>query len=86
MKEFREEVKCYLSFSNEKVFQVVALPAKEDDQSLETLPADVPRTPCAPEPATERRSPKFLGWENVLHPSQPVVAAGKISQPSKASK
>ena len=85
VKELREEVKWYPSFSDE-VFQGVVLPKKEEDQSLETLPADVPKTPCAPESATERRSPKILGLEKVLHPSQPVVAAGEISQPSKASR
>ena len=82
----REEVKCYLSFSDEEVFQGVALSKKEDDQSPETRSADVPKTPCVPEPAMERRSPKFLGWEKILHPSRPVVATGEISQPSKASR
>ena len=86
MKELREEVKWYLSFSDEEVFQGVALPKKEEDQSPETLPTNVPKTPCAPESGTERRGPKFLGWENVLYPSRPVVAAGEISKPSKASK
>ena len=61
MKELREEIKYYLSFSDEEVFQGVALP-EEDDQSLETVPTDVPKTPCAPELAMERRDPKFLGW------------------------
>ena len=37
-----------------------------------------------PEPAPEERVPKFLGWEKVLHPSQPVVAAGDIPQPTRA--
>ena len=62
LKELREEVKCYLSFSDEEVFQGVALPKKEDNQSPETQPAGVPKTSCAPEPATERRGPKFLRW------------------------
>ena len=66
VKELREEVKYYLSFSNEEVFQGVALPKKEDDQSLETLPTNVPKTPCAPELATESRGPKFLGWGKIL--------------------
>ena len=48
VKELREEVKCYLSFSDEEVFQGVALPEKEDDQSPETPPTNVPQTPCAP--------------------------------------
>ena len=59
MKELREEIKYYLSFSKEEVFQRVALP-KEDNQSPETAPADIPKTPCAPEPAAEKRS-KVLG-------------------------
>ena len=35
------------------------------------------------EPAMEKRGPKFLGWEKVLHPSQPVVAARQIPHPSR---
>ena len=77
MKELREEIKYYLSSSEEEVFQGVALP-EEDDQSPETAPADIPKTPCAPEPTAQRRDPKFLGWENILHPLQPVVTAGEI--------
>ena len=87
VKELREEVKWYLSFTNEEVFWGVALPQKEEEESPKTLStADVPKTPCALEPALERRTLKFLGWEKVLHPSQPVVAAGEIPQPSKASR
>ena len=84
MKELREEVKCYLSFSDEEVFQGMALPKEEDNQSLETTPTDIPKTPCALEPAMEGRGPKFLGWEKILHPSWPVVTAGEISCPSRA--
>ena len=40
--ELREEVKWYLSFSDEEVFQGVALPKKEEDQSLKTLSTDIP--------------------------------------------
>ena len=69
MKELRKEVKCYLSFSDEEVFQGVALPKEEDDQRPETMPANIPMTPCAPEPAMERRDTKFLGWGKILHPS-----------------
>ena len=35
------------------------------------------------EPAAERRAPKFLSWEKVLHPSQPVMAASQIPWPSR---
>ena len=66
VKELREEVKWYLSFSNEEVFKGVVLPEKEEDQKLKTLSANAPD---APESTKERRGPKFLGWEKVLHPS-----------------
>ena len=83
--EMREQVKWYLSFTNEEVFQGVALPKKEEEESLKTLSAtDVPKVHCALKPAPEERAPKFMGWEKVLHPSQPVVATGEIPQPSKA--
>ena len=36
-----------------------------------------------PEPVPEERAPKFVGWEKVLHPSQPVVAARDIPQPTR---
>ena len=65
MKELREEVKWYLSFSDEDVFWGVALHKKEEDQSLKTISTDVPKAPCVPESTTERRSPKFFGWEKV---------------------
>ena len=69
MLELREEVKWYLSFTNEEVFWGVALPKKEEE-SLQTLFAtDIPKAHHAPEPALEERAPKFLGWEKVLHPS-----------------
>ena len=61
--ELREEVKWYLSFTNEEVFWGVALPEKEEEESLKTLSdADIPKVHCVPEPAPEKRSPKFLGW------------------------
>ena len=69
VKELREEVKWYLSFFDEEVFWRVALPEKEEDQSLKTLSANILKAPCVPESTMERRSLKFLGWEKVLHPS-----------------
>ena len=53
-------------------------------RSLETLPTNIPKMPYTPELVTERRSRKFLGQEKILHPSQPVVAAGEISPLCKA--
>ena len=83
VKELREEVKRYLSFSDEEVFWGVVLPEKEEEQKLKTLSAN---SPSVPESTKERRGPKFLGWEEVLHPSQPVMATGEIPQTSKTSK
>ena len=62
----------------------MALPKKEEEESLKTLSADVLKVPCMSEPAPERKAPKFLGWEKVLHPSRPVVAAREIPQPFRA--
>ena len=79
--ELREEVKWYLSSTDEEVFWGLALPKKEEEDSLQTLcTTNVSQAHCAPEPAPEGRAPKFLGWEKVLHPSQPVVATGEIPQ------
>ena len=77
--ETTKEVKWNLSFTDEEVFHGVALHEKEKEGSLQTLCAThVSKAHCAPDPALEGRAPKFLGWEKVLHLSQPVVAAGEI--------
>ena len=70
MLELREEVKWYLSFTDEEVFWGVALPKKEEEESPK-IPstADIPKAPCVLEPTPEERAPKLLGWEKVLHPS-----------------
>ena len=47
----REEVKWYLSFTNEEVFWGVALPKEEEYESSKTLPTDIPETPmCQSQP------------------------------------
>ena len=62
----------------------MALPEKEEKESLDYLAAiGIPMVPHVPEPPLEERAPKCLGWEKVLHPPQPVVAAGEIPQPTK---
>ena len=82
--ELREEVRWYLSFTNKEIFKGVALPEEEEEESPQTPgPTDLPKAPCMLEPAPERRAPKFVGWEKVLHPSQPVVAAGDIPRPTR---
>ena len=58
VKELREEVKWYLSFSDEEVFWGVVLPEKEEDQKPKTLSA---KAPNVPESTKERRGLKFLG-------------------------
>ena len=95
VKELQEEMSCHLSFSDEEVFKGV-VPPKEmsailtleaDPQSTMTAPASTPEKEAiagvAREPVAKRRSPKFPGWEKVLHPSQPVVAAGQIPHLSR---
>ena len=88
VKELQEEMRCYLSFSDKEVFEGVTpleetstKPAeKAETHSMATTPAGAPKvqatTKASQEPAAERKSPKFPRWEKVLHPSQPVVAAG----------
>ena len=68
--ELREEVKWYLSFTDEEVFCGVALPEKEDEESLRALlAATMPKVPRVLEHPLEERAPTFLGWQKVLHPS-----------------
>ena len=68
--ELREEVRWYLSFTDEEVFRGVAPPKEEEEESLQTSgTTSFPKTPCMPEPVLKRRAPKFVGWEKVLHPS-----------------
>ena len=62
----------------------VALPKEEEEESPQTPGAtDFSEAHCVPEPVPEERAPKFMGWEKVLHPSWPVVAAGDIPQPAR---
>ena len=87
-------MRCYLSFSDEEVFKGMILPKEMSTISTEeanpqnagTTPAGNPEEEAtmgmAREPAAEKRPPnKFLGWEKVLHPSQPMVAARQIPHP-----
>ena len=78
----REEVRWYLSYTDEEIFK--RAPLLKEEESLQTPgPTDLPKAPSMPEPVPERRAPKFVGWENVLHPSWPVVAAGDIPWPTR---
>ena len=96
VKELQEEMRCYLSFSDKEVFEGLTPPkevsanlAEEaEPHSATTVPAIAPKEQATREasqgPAMERKSPKFPGWEKVLHPSCPVVAAGQFTRPSKS--
>ena len=89
--ELWEEMKCYVSFSDEDVFDAIALleettiitPAetitKSTPQTLADPPVKEATVDMTMEPAVEKRPPnKFLAWEKVLHPSRSIVAAGQI--------
>ena len=80
-------MKWYLSFTDEEVFWWWPSLRRKRRRDLQTLfTADILKaTPCT-RASSGRESPKFLGWEKVLHPSQPVVATGEIPQPTNTSR
>ena len=85
--ELREEMKWYLTFTNEEVFCGVAVPEVYEEKGLTTpSPADIPKTPPVPAPQPKEQTAKFVGWDKVLHPSQPVIAARETPQPTWASR
>ena len=96
VKELREEMRCYLSFMDLKIFEGVTSPEETLPDLVEEshLPnemnviANVPKESAtgeaALELAQERKCPKFPGWEKVLHPSWPVVVVGKVPHPSRS--
>ena len=42
--------------------------------------------PPVPELQPKERAPKFVGWNKVLHPSWPVIAARETPQPTQTSR
>ena len=89
--ELREEMKCYVSFTDEDIFSGMALP----EESLVTQPKEATPESAQPtqtdfpvkeaiaevtkEPTREEKPlNQFPGWKEVLHPSRPVVAAGQM--------
>ena len=89
--ELREKMKCYVSFTDEDIFSGVALLEESPiTQPKETTPESAQPTLANPpikeaiaevtkEPTREEKPPNwFPGWEKVLHPSRPVVAARQI--------
>ena len=82
MAELRREVGFYLSFMDEEVFQGVDLPEEEGSKLLApaTATADAPGTTAIPEVSSIlKAAPKYAGWDTVVHPCRPVVAAGEKS-------
>ena len=90
--ELWEEMKCYVSFSDEDVFNGLALleespiiPPKEAtpegaqptlaNLTMKEATVDITMEP----PAEEKHLDQFPGWEKVLHPIRPVVAARQIT-------
>ena len=83
--ELRREVGFYLSFTDEEVFRGVELPQEERSSlSIPTAPtSDAPGNIDTPEmPPISEVAPKYDRWNMVIHPSQPVVAAGETPQPT----
>ena len=87
MAELRREEGFYLSFTDEEVFWGVDLPEEEGSKpSAPTATAtDTPGATAAVETLPIWRVPPYYaGWDTVLHPSQPVIAAGEVPQPTVA--
>ena len=80
---------CYLSFSDKEVFEGLTppegMPTTVVEEAKPHIPMAIPTTAsnekaakeAPPNPAKERKCPKFPRWEKVLHPSWPVVVAGQ---------
>ena len=83
--ELREEMKCYVSFSDEDVFSGIALleespitpPKEATPKGAQSAPAPVKKATVdvTMGPTTEKKPPnQFPGWEKVLHLSRLVIA------------
>ena len=91
--ELWEEMKCYISFSDEDVFDGMALLEEIHVVTAEEATIKSTMPTLADPPAadvtlglTEEKRPlnKFPGWEKVLCPSRPIVATGQIPPPSRS--
>ena len=89
-------MRCYLSFTDQEVFEGVTplegmptgLVEESQPPSETATPVIAPKELTAKEtpqkPAKERKCPKFPRWEKVLHPSWPVAVAGQPPCPSRS--
>ena len=85
--KLKREVGFYLSFMDEEVFQGVDLPKEEGSKpSAPTAAATDTSSATAAEEtlSIQRVAQNYAGWDTVLHPSQPVMAAGEVPQPTTA--
>ena len=70
--ELRKEVGFYLSFTDEEVFWGIDLPKEEGSNPLApaATTTDAPGATDTPEmPPIPKVSPKYAGWDTVIHPS-----------------
>ena len=90
--EVMEEMKCYISFTDEDVFSGMALleespvtqPKEATPESAQLMQANSPVkeaiTEVTKEPTREEKPPNwFPGWEEVLHPSRWVVVTRQVT-------
>ena len=89
--ELWEEMKCYISSSDEDVFSGIAFleeppiflskvaTPKGAQLTLADPPVKIATVDTTIEPTVEKKSPNHpLVWEKVLHPSRPIVATSQI--------
>ena len=72
---------------DEEVFWGVDLPKEEGSKhsAPTTAAADTSGATATVEPLSiQRVAQNYAGWDTVLHPSQPVIAAGEVPQPTTA--
>ena len=72
---------------DEEVFRGVDLPEEEENKlsAPTATAADTPGTTAAVETLpTRRATPDYTRWNTILHPSQPVIATGKVPRPTTA--
>ena len=83
--KLRRKVGFYLSFTDEEVFRGVDVPEEEENKhAAPTATAiDTPGTTTAVETLpTQKATLDYTGWDTILYPSQPVIAAGEIPWPT----
>ena len=80
--ELRWEVGFYLSFTDEEVYRGVDLPRRGREQTLNSY-CHCCWCPWCTTTTVEtlpiwKVAPNYAGWDTILHPSWPVIAAGEV--------